>query len=126
MTNNEFILKAEENLKAAELLFENGLYNASANRAYYASLQGASAALANAGIILKQIDHKATHVNFATELIQRRKIYPSRFKSYLPDMHRVRIDADYKSEPVSKKAASEQLKMAKEFVTQIVKEAKNV
>ena len=31
----EFMDKAKENLAAAEICFENRLYNASANRAYY-------------------------------------------------------------------------------------------
>ncbi len=31
-----FYLKAVENLEAAKLLYDNGLNNASANRAYYA------------------------------------------------------------------------------------------
>jgi len=34
----EFLNKAEENLTAAQICFENGLYNACANRAYYAAL----------------------------------------------------------------------------------------
>jgi hypothetical protein len=49
-TAEEFIHKARENLKAAELLFENGLYNASANRAYYAALHFAISILAKMGI----------------------------------------------------------------------------
>ncbi len=36
---NEFLTKAKENLRAAQICFENGLYNACANRFYYAALQ---------------------------------------------------------------------------------------
>ena len=43
---SEFLAKAKENLTAARLCFENGLYNACANRTYYAALQAAIAALA--------------------------------------------------------------------------------
>jgi uncharacterized protein (UPF0332 family) len=42
----EFLTKARENLQAAEQAFSEGLYNASANRAYYAAFQAAIAALA--------------------------------------------------------------------------------
>lgn len=38
---SEYLTKVLENLKAAELLFEAGLYNASANRAYYAAFHAA-------------------------------------------------------------------------------------
>ncbi len=34
----EFLAKAEENLTAVRICFENGLHNACANRAYYAAL----------------------------------------------------------------------------------------
>ncbi len=45
----EFLARAEENLTAARICFENGLYNACANRAYYAALHTAVAALAHRG-----------------------------------------------------------------------------
>jgi len=35
----EFLNKTKENLTAAQVCFENGLFNACANRAYYAALQ---------------------------------------------------------------------------------------
>ena len=47
---HEFLTNSKENLKAAELLFDNGLYNASANRAYYAAFHAAIVALADIGI----------------------------------------------------------------------------
>jgi len=53
----EFLAKAEQNLRAAELLFENGLYDASANRSYYAALHAAVAALSGAGIKTERISH---------------------------------------------------------------------
>jgi uncharacterized protein (UPF0332 family) len=57
----EFFSKAKENLTAATLLFENGLYNASANRAYYAAFQATLAALARIGIIENERNsHKTT------------------------------------------------------------------
>jgi hypothetical protein len=37
----ELFTKAQENIKAAQLLFDNQLYNASVNSAYYAAFQSA-------------------------------------------------------------------------------------
>jgi uncharacterized protein (UPF0332 family) len=123
---NEFIIKAKENLKAAELLFESGLYNASANRSYYAALHAAVAALAAIGIRTEPVSHKAVQANFSTELIQRRKVYPSHLKSYLADLQEIRNDADYRVLQTSGKVASRQLKKAKEFLTLITKEVEHV
>ncbi len=41
--------KAEENLAAAKICFQNRLYNACANRAYYAVIHAAKSTLANRG-----------------------------------------------------------------------------
>ena len=116
---NEFLIKAKENISAAEILFENQLYNASANRAYYAAFQAAIAALADLGIETGRISHESIQANFAVELIQRRKIYPNHLKSYLMDLQSVRNDADYKLKSISKKVASRQLRKAKEFIDKI-------
>lgn len=117
-----FTAKAKENIEAAELLFENQKYNASANRAYYAAFQSAIAALVNAGIQADRISHEALQAKFSSELIQRRKIYPNKFRSYLMDLQAVRNDADYELIFVSKKVAQRQLKKAKEYVEVIDKE----
>jgi len=47
---NTFLTKALQNLKVAELCFENECYDACVNRAYYAAYQAAIAALAKIGI----------------------------------------------------------------------------
>lgn len=60
-----FISKAKENIKAAELLFDNQLYNASANRAYYAAFQAAITALAATGISVEKISMKHYRQNLA-------------------------------------------------------------
>lgn len=119
----EFLTKAQENLGAAKLTFEHGAYNASANRAYYASFQAAIAALSEAGI--KRKDHKIPHdwvqSQFSGILIQQRKKYSFSMKSYLLDMQAVRDDADYDSGMISKIAAERQLKKAAEFVSEVTK-----
>ncbi|MDM8523285.1 HEPN domain-containing protein [Desulfococcaceae bacterium HSG8] len=122
----EFITKAKQNLKAAELLFENGLYDASANRAYYAALHVAVAALANAGVNTDRIKHETIQANFSSELVRKRKIYPNNLRSYLMDLQEIRNDADYKLKFISKKVSSRQLKKAKEYVSIIIQEIKIV
>jgi len=119
----EFLAKAKENLTVATWSYENGHYNASANRAYYAAFQAAIAALVAAGITASvRKSHSMTQANFAAKLIRKRKIYPSHLKSYLMDLLATREDADYELTSVSKKVASRQLKKAQEFVHTIASE----
>ncbi len=111
-----FFHKAKENLNASQLLFDSGLYNACANRAYYASLQAALASLEANGIKRDRIDHGIVQADFAQWLIKRKKVYPNKFKSYLSDMQAVRDQADYSVKNVSRKLASVQLFQASEFI----------
>ena len=113
---SEFLEKAHENLRAAQMCFEHGLYNACANRMYYASLHAAIAALERQHIKREKIDHKCIQADFSEKLITRQKVYPAKFKSYLPDMQMVRNIADYTDTRVSKKQANLWLTRAKEFV----------
>ncbi|MDM8524798.1 HEPN domain-containing protein [Desulfococcaceae bacterium HSG8] len=118
----EFFQKAQENLKAAQILSDQKLYNASANRAYYAAFQIAVSRLVSQGVKNEKNSHSWVQANFNGEFIQKRKIYPGRLISYLPDLLSVRNRADYKSESLSRKAASRQLTKAEEFVTTVKKE----
>jgi len=118
----EFLTKAEENLTAAQVCFENGLYNACANRAYYAALHAAVAALAHRGIKRDKIDHGQVQADFSGELIKRRKVYPAKFKSYLSDMQLVRNQADYAAKQISRKVARLWLLKSEEILGLIVKE----
>ncbi|MBM2817281.1 MAG: hypothetical protein HW421_4043 [Ignavibacteria bacterium] len=113
-----FLERAKENIKAAELLFENGLYNASANRAYYAAFHIAIASIFASGII-PNIDHKTVQTLFSDYFFNKRKILPSNYKRYLKDLQDKRNIADYKT-GVSKKTAKNQLNDAKEFVELIL------
>jgi len=118
----EFFDKAKENLKAAEICFEKGLYNACANRAYYSALQASTAALAHRGIRREKIDHGQIQADFSGELINRRKIYPAKMKSYLSDMQLVRNQADYAAKQISRKVARLWLSKAEEMLELIGKE----
>ncbi len=106
-------------MKAAQLLFENDLYNASANRAYYAAFQAAIAALLRFGIEFDRSSHKSVQATFSGELIGRRKIFPAEMKQVLLELQLIRTDADYKERNISKKVSSSQLKTAADFVQTI-------
>ena len=109
-----FTEKAVENIRAAELLFENELYNASANRAYYAAFHSAIAAIYHAGFI-PVIDHKSVRTLFSDCFFNKRKILSSKYNRYLSDLQDKRNHADYRM-GVSKTIAKKQLREAKEFL----------
>lgn len=106
-----FFNKCNENLEAAQLCFDNGLYNACANRLYYAMFHGAVAVLIKKGYppATSSIKHEWVQGTFARELIHRRKIFAGKFRSYLQDAQSIRDKADYREEFISKKAVSRQL-----------------
>jgi uncharacterized protein (UPF0332 family) len=116
---NAFWQKAEENLKSAQLLFENGFYNTSANRAYYAAFHSAIVALSKFGFKNPDNPHKWVQATFSGELIQRRKLYTADMKSSLLEMLSLREQADYKTDSISKKLAKEQLRKAQTFLEEI-------
>jgi uncharacterized protein (UPF0332 family) len=117
-----FVKKAQDNLILAKYCLENGYYDASANRAYYAAFQAAIAALSAQGITSDKYEHKWVQANFNLALIRQRKIYPSRISSALLDMLFIRNRADYLEESLNKKRATGQLAQARDFVGLIFKE----
>ena len=117
----EFLEKAKENLHSAEICFENGLYNACANRAYYAAFQSAVSALADRGITREKIEHKWVQAEFNGRLIGKQKVYPGGMKSYLMKMQTVRDQADYSHQNVNKKTARRQIVRAGEIVASVEK-----
>ena len=116
-----FWMKANENFKAAQLCFDNGFYNACANRTYYAMYHAAIAILIAKGFppTQKQIDHGWVQSVFARELINRRKIIPNSFKAYSSDAQIFRNNADYRDVMISQKMANRQLRKSQEFIDKI-------
>jgi uncharacterized protein (UPF0332 family) len=117
---NIFAPRSQENIQAAEQLFETALYNASANRAYYAAFHAAIAVIYAKGLRVAT-DHEKVQAVFNGELIHRRKIFPAKLRTYLLDMHELREEADY-GNGVSKKQAAGQLRIARECMTTIFEE----
>ncbi len=115
----EFLAKAKENLEDAEQALQEGRYNASANRAYYAAFQASIAALAQESITHEKNPHSWVQAQFSERLIKARKLYPSKLASYLMDMQKIRDNADYKTLMTSKKIAQEQVRQSKEFLSSI-------
>ncbi len=118
----EFFAKAKENLRAAQICFDNGLYNACANRTYYSALQAAVAALSHRGIRRDKVEHKWVQADFSGRLIRKQKIYPARLKSYLSDMQLIRNKADYSVENISRQRAGKRLAKAGEMIELIEKD----
>lgn len=118
-----FINRAKENLKAAEILYDKGLYNASANRAYYSAFHATLATLFSKGFI-PAVEHRATLSLFCNELINKKKCFPSTFKRMIYELQDARNKADYGS-GISRKLANNRLKDSKELFKNIVKEINN-
>jgi uncharacterized protein (UPF0332 family) len=116
----KFLNRAKENLKASELLFDAELYNASANRAYYAAFHIAVFAIYSAGVE-PAIDHRTVLSLFSDLFINRRKIFSSKYKVLIYDMQNIRNVADY-GIGINKIKAIKQLKHAKAFYELIIGE----
>jgi uncharacterized protein (UPF0332 family) len=118
---NEFWNRAQENLKAAQILFEQSLFNAATNRAYYAAYHAAATIIQAKGFEFKS-DHAKVQAVFNGEVIKRSKKLGGELKGYLTSMHKSRTLADYEERGVSKQIAKEQLKKAEYFVSKIAEE----
>ena len=117
------IEKAKESLQAAELCFANKLYNSTANRAYYAMFQAAVVALEVGGAkaVGARWSHKRVQSTFSSELIRKRKVYPTSLVQMLPKGLEIRNDADYVAGNISKRRASKILRWARDFVERVEK-----
>lgn len=121
MYHSEFLEKAQESLRAARLLLENGCLNSTANRAYYAAFHAARASLIAAGESSAEQawSHDALQAEFANRLINRRKVYPATLKDSLRRRIQWREVADYRKAMVSLRTAKDVVRIAEEFVSQV-------
>jgi uncharacterized protein (UPF0332 family) len=118
---DEFLLKAEENLAAAESDLASGRFNACANRCYYACFQAAIAALRRAGIRARgeHWGHRHVRAQFTGLLIHRRKLYSPHLRTALPDIFDLRQKADYTAKGVTESEASRALRRTHAFVGEV-------
>lgn len=124
MSYTNWLDKANENLAAAQLCFDNDHFNACANRLYYAMFQAGIAAMVKHGLLKPdaEVGHDWLQANFAGQLIRHRKVFPAKFRSYLYEVYKARVEADYRLSSISKKVATGELKKAKEFINAITRE----
>ncbi len=113
-----WLAKAEENIEAATVCLENGFYNASVNRCYYAMFHVAIAALLKFGIQARDghWGHDYVQASLAEQLIKRRKILPDTLRSALLEVMVKRRIADYTTNMIGPKVAQRVLRKARNFV----------
>lgn len=119
-----YLTKAQQNLAAAELALQATLYDACANRAYYAAFQAAVAALWAEGIRPpRESDHTLSHTPVQNEwsgrLLYRRKLYPAELRGTLQRLHLVRTTADYRPNPVPERRARRAVLEARQVVAAV-------
>jgi uncharacterized protein (UPF0332 family) len=121
-----YLTKAENSLKAAQLCFENGLYDDAVSRAYYCVLRASIALLIKIG---QKTNFKRVHLwvqaVFPRECVHRRKIVPKYLASYISDLQNDRNTADYDPTFISRRTAERTLKKADTFLNYILKEFEN-
>lgn len=117
--NDLFLQRSAQNLQASEILWNAALYDASANRAYYAAFDAAFVACLHFGVPIVP-DHAKVLSAFCGELVARQKIYPAHLKKALYEVQRLRIQADYEGLGVSKSKAQQSLKTTKMILTIIL------
>jgi len=126
-----FLAKAQESLAGTESEFAAGRYNNCANRCYYACFQAAIHALIKAGIqplkagiqprgAAGQWGHDFVQAEFASQLINRRKIYPVDMRDVLPHAQTLRHAADYRRDWMTEKQMARNLRRAQSFVEAVL------
>jgi len=116
MTVDQSLLihKAQESVRAARLLADQGLYDFSVSRAYYAMFYVAEAFLLGEGLTFSK--HSAVIAAFGKHLIKSKRV-PAKFHRYLIDAEDSRKIGDYDIRlGLSKDEALMQIGRAEEFL----------
>lgn len=118
--------KARENLEAAESEFINRRYNSCAGRCYYACFQAAIYALTKGGIrprgTPERWGHDFVQAEFVGQLINRRRLYPTRLKNTLAENYALRVTADYGRDHVTEMNAARAVRRTSDFIEAITSE----
>lgn len=122
-SRHSYLDKAQESLAGAQSEAEQGRYNNSANRSYYACFQAAIAALQHASVTPpgsgSDWSHAFVQATFVGQLINRRKLYPARLRQTLMRNMALRHGADYESADVSEVQAQRALHRSRELVNAV-------
>jgi len=114
------IFRAKEDLKEAEILFEENSFRGAVSRAYYGFFEAAHAALITKGITAKT--HAGVIAQFSLSFIKTKKI-PVKFIRFFKEAEKAREEADYQFLKEFKKEEAENIiKTTKEFIEVIEKE----
>ena len=116
-----WLIKAQQNLKAAQVTLDHNLYDATINRAYYAAFQAAIAALIYRKISQRggQWGHDYVQATLNQYFIRRQKILSSQLRDTLQDLMLRRHSADYKPMIMTEKGARRALAKTLIFIKAI-------
>jgi uncharacterized protein (UPF0332 family) len=119
-----FLDKARESVIGARVEYENGRFNNSANRSYYAAFQAAIHVLILEGIRppggSTEWGHDFVPSQFVGQLINRRHRYETVLRGTLQENYRMRTQGDYEARPVAEIQAARALRRAERFVQAVV------
>ena len=114
---SELMEKAKPRLFAAQILFNEGLWDFSASRSYYAMFYAAEAILLSKKLAFSK--HSAVISAFGKEFIKT-EILPKPLHRYLREAFKLRQAGDYgSSTEVEKPEAQKLMEEAKEFIDSI-------
>src|ERR1700730_13938234 len=116
-TLNDLWAKVIENVRAAHLSFDNGLYNMAASRAYYAMFTAARVLLSDvAGVELEQTRRHTTVMRYFSSHFVRHGLCDSELGRALMRASRVRGTADYDSQTINRDQAAAVIRTMLDFV----------
>jgi len=123
-----YVMKAKENLAAAETCLNSGYRNASVSRAYYAMFQAAIALLIHKGIKPPSgsFGHQWVQSMVSEKFTKRQKIMSREYASYLLEAQEIRNRADYSLIDTSKTVCQKQLSKARDFSERLLEELPHV
>ena len=111
--------KAQEDLKASEIMIENGIFRIAASRIYYAMFY-----IAEAILLTKELcftSHKGLISSFSKEFIKS-GIFNVKFGKMLREAFDIRQNSDYEIIPdITENKTKELLSVAKEFLEEAKK-----
>jgi len=112
-----YLQKAEDSLKTSQILFDKGLYDDMASRAYYAAYRLVCVALHNTGQLdienVRKYNHKWVRINFSRFLKEKNLL---QIKGNLEFLLEYRMTADYEPKTsLSREDAEEVLGKLTEF-----------
>lgn len=115
-----YLRKGRESLASAQADVRAKRYNSAANRAYYAAFQAAVAALITNDIhATENWEHQFVASQFSGKLIKRRKLISPGLRDVLEKLFDIRVDADYRPDPVSAKRTGRAAETAQRFLFEV-------